>query len=62
MDIRNITDEHWHRDSKPYIYTQGYNWFILHYTSNEKALQNKPRGYSCNLYTTVSQIPFKGYF
>lgn len=57
--IYGFIDESYHRDSKPYIYTNDGYWFIGHFTNINKAIENAPNGYSCELYTTVKQIPYR---
>ena len=52
-DIQKIEDEFGFRGVKPYIYTKGKQWFILHWNNEPKEVE----GYSVNPYKTVAQIP-----
>ena len=52
-DIQKIEDEFGFRGAKPYIYTKGKHWFILHWKNEPKEVE----GYSVNPYKTVEQIP-----
>ena len=61
MNILNIEDEIYLRNSEPYIYTNKEKWFICHFTSLEKAMLVKPEGYNVSLYVTTRQIPFSGF-
>ena len=52
-EIKEIEDEFRFRGAKPYIYTNGKKWFILHW----KSVPPEVEGYCVNEYKTVSQIP-----
>ena len=52
-DIQKIEDDFGLRGAKPYIYTKGNQWFILHWKNVPKEVE----GYSVNPYKTVAQIP-----
>ena len=44
----------------PYIYTKKENdkfsWFIMHWKSEQKAIENCPEGYTVTRYTTTEQL------
>lgn len=52
-EIEAIEDEFGFRGAKPYIYTKGKKWFILHWKSEPAEVV----GYSVNAYKSVLQIP-----
>ena len=52
-EIREINDDFGMAGAKPYIYTKGNQWFILHWKGEPAAVE----GYSVNPYKTTKQIP-----
>ena len=52
-EIREINDDFGLSGAKPYIYTKGNCWFILHWKGEPSDVE----GYSVNPYKTTKQIP-----
>lgn len=58
--VELFNDDFGLRGAIPYIYTKKdnnkFNWFIMHWKTEQRAKDNCPQGYTVNRYTTTQQM------